>query len=797
MEDRDSAIREEASIARRKLEMDSVLELVAARARSERAAEAVRSSSPLGPIRLIEESQAEVFELSGLHSTGEGIPLSDWNDTSGILGRISARGALATGEELFRIAAGEISAQQVLRYIAGRREELPLLSHLQGLFRGRNDLARKIIGTIGPDFEVLDTASPELARIRRQSASLRNRLRKDFADFAAKHGQGKGYEFVTVRGDRYVVSLPRNEAAGVRGIIHQASSSGASLYIEPLDFVEKNNELESLREDEKRETAKILAGLTNEVFEARTDLAGNQDLLLRLDILSAKASFACDFRCTTAGHSADGSMILREARHPLLERKLSATGGRGDVVGLDIECPSSLSVLVISGPNAGGKTVALKTIGLIVLMDRFGLPVPCLTGSVLPDHPGIFVDIGDDQSIEQSLSTFSSRIARINRILSLALKDSLVLIDEIGDGTDPEEGAAIGCALLDELSSTGCRTIVTTHLSALKGWAHEKAGAENATLEFDNERFEPLFRMKMGMPGRSWGIEMAARMGLPEKIVEGARKGMEGNSLRLEQLLAHLDETQRLLDAGGKELAERNEELSRLVSGYRERIDSFEKNRESMLREAKKEALDIVMSTRVELEKLVREIKVAQAEKTVIKKARQALSEKKEIFEKELAAVEALPELAPGQIKAGAMARIKSLARDGRIVSVRENSRVLVELPGGLRVETGCEDLSAPGEKKAKKPMNKVTWKTSESEPVSTELMIRGLEKVEALEEVDLFIDRAVLQGLDTVRIIHGIGRGILRQAVYDMLKTDPRVADIRPGEAAVGGDGVAVVRLR
>jgi DNA mismatch repair protein MutS2 len=216
-----------------------------------------------------------------------------------------------------------------------------------------------------------------------------------------------------------------------------------------------------------------------------------------------------------------------------------------------------------------------------------------------------------------------------------------------------------------------------------------------------------------------------------------------------------------------------------------------------MVRDARKEALDIVMSTRVELEKLVREIKVAQAEKAVIKKAREALNEKKELFEKELAAVEARPELAPGQIKAGAMVRIKSLARDGRIVSVRENSRVLVELPGGLRVETGCEDLSAPGEKKAKRPVNRVTWKTSESEPVSTELMIRGLEKVEALEEVDLFIDRAVLQGLDTVRIIHGIGRGILRQAVYDMLKTDPRVADIRPGEAAVGGDGVAVVRLR
>ncbi len=797
MEDRSSAIREESVNAFRKLEMDLVLELVAAHARSERAGESIRSSEPLDSVPRIEESQAEIFELVGLRSIGEGIPISDWNDTWSDLARIGVPGVLATGEELFRIATGEIKADQVYRYVENRREELPLLSRRLPRFRIRKELARKIMRIIGPDFEVLDTASPELARIRKQSASLRNRLRKDFADFASKHGQGKGYEFVTVRGDRYVVSLPRNEAAGIKGIVHQASASGASLYIEPLDFVDRNNELESLHQDEKKETARILAEMTSEVFEARVDLSGNQDTLLSLDLLSAKAAFSSEYRCTKAGHSLDESMILRCARHPLLQKKLSGKDGRGEIVGLDMECRPGLSVLVISGPNAGGKTVALKTVGLIVLIDRFGIPVPCLEGTVIPDHSSLFVDIGDDQSIEQSLSTFSSRITRVNRILSLARRDSLVLIDEIGDGTDPEEGAAIGCALLEELSSTGCRTIVTTHLSTLKGWAHEKEGAENATLEFDNERFEPLFRMKMGMPGRSWGIEMAARMGLPDRIIRNARKGLEGNSMMLEQLLAHLDKTQRLLDREREGLAKKDEELSRLVSDYRDKIESFEKNREGMIGDARKEALDIVTSARIEVEKLVREIKVTQAEKAVIKKAGERLRENRKRLEKELSKKEVPPELAPEEIKRGRIVRVKSLGRDGRILSVKDNSRVLVELPGGLRVETGCEDLSGPGEKTAKKSGKKVTWKTEDAEPVSTELMIRGMERAEALEEVDQFIDKAVLRGLDSVRIIHGIGRGILRQAVYDMLRDDSRVADIHPGEAAIGGDGVAVVNLR
>lgn len=792
-------MKDELSQAAEKLELSAVLDMVAGNASSQRTADMIISAQILGSVEEIERAQNETLELMKIRHNGEDLPIAGWSDSTEALSRISVEGMTSSGEDLAAIAAAEKRAGEVYRFIERSKEDLPLISEYLEGFSIREDIVRNIEKTIGPDFEVLDRASPELARLRKKVGSLRAKLRRECADFVASHTKGKGEEFVTVRGERFVVSLPRDEASHVKGIVHHQSGSGASLFMEPLAFVEENNHLEAAIHNERDEVLKILAALTSEVYAARIELASNQDSLLGLDSLRSRAIFADRYSCIRPGHSTDGTLIIRGARHPLLEKGFCEEGDGREVTGLDISCGPEMRTLVISGPNAGGKTVALKTVGLMVMMDRHGLLLPCLDGTVVPDHTEIFVDIGDDQSIEKSLSTFSSRVIKMNRILELAGPGSLVLVDEIGDGTDPEEGAALAGALLEELSRQCGRTIVTTHMSFLKGWAHDTEYAENATLEFDPDALQPLYRMKMGIPGRSWGIETAGRMGLPGDIIGKARENMASPSLRLEELLADLERTERMLASEREQLIGKEEELERLVRSYRDRLDHLEKNREELEQEARREALDIVKSTRVEMERLVKDIRTAQAERKVISRSKQEIEKKAEQFRKEIKPVR--PKSSPEPVDQedltpGRWVEVTSLSRKGRIID-SAGGRILVELPGGMRVETKAGDLSKADsqEKKQKKP--KVSYNLTSDEPVDTELMIRGLERAEAMEQVDAFIDKAALQGIGTVRVIHGIGRGILKHAVYEMLRKDPRVADVYPGEPATGGDGVAIVRLK
>jgi len=595
-----------------------------------------------------------------------------------------------------------------------------------------------------------------------------------------------------------VVSLPRGEAAGVKGTVHQSSASGASLCVESLEFVEENNRLESLVLEEKREIERILRELTAAVYQVRDDLLGNQAAILDLDSIRAKALFARKFNCTKPKHSGDGTFHLRGARHPLLEKRLSAEGGERAVRPLELELAPELRALVISGPNAGGKTVALKTVGLVVLMDRVGLLVPCKEDSILPEYRYLFVDIGDDQSIEKSLSTFSSRVVRMKSILGNVDDRSLVLIDEIGDGTDPDEGAALAEAVLGRLLLLCGRTIVTTHLSPLKGWAHETNGAGNATLEFDPERLEPLFKLRMGVPGRSWGIEMAGRMGLPAEIIREAKEHLGQETLRLEELLAHLERMERAIVLEQQELERKEKVLTELIETYRSSIDGFRKDRDELKREAREEALEIVSSTRREMERLIRDIRTAQAEKKVIRRVRREVDERKQGFEKTISSMKRRKGgLRIEDVEEGAWYEITSIGQKGKLLPLKSGeNRVFLELAGGLRVETNVDDLS-PAEGGRGECDRTVSWSADRSSgEAETELMVRGMERQDALEEVDRFIDRAVLHGLNRVTIIHGVGRGILKRAIYDVLKKDSRVKEIHPGETAAGGDGVAIVEL-
>ena len=784
--------------AREKLEFGQVLDIIAAGAVGAATAESLRDIGMIESTELVELGQSTILEALALLDRGEDLPIPGWVESSPALVKLTVEGIAADPRELNAIADGEAAARRVSEFLQRWKPDFPLLAGRADGFRIHEDIIKMIRSAIGDEGEVVDGASAELKRVRKTLRTLRDRLRKEFAEFAEKKGGGKEYEFVTMRGERYVVSLPRTEAAGVKGIVHQSSASGASLYVEPLEFVDENNRLESLVLEERREIERILRELTGAVFRVRDDLLGNQSVVSDIDSIRAKALFARRFGCTKPNHSEDGTCHLRDARHPLLEKRFMEESAGRKVKPLDLELSPGLKALVISGPNAGGKTVALKTVGLVVLMDRAGLLVPCKEDSVLPGYRRLFVDIGDDQSIEKSLSTFSSRVSRMKGILEGVDSRSLVLIDEIGDGTDPEEGAALAETVLERLLLLCGRVIVTTHLSQLKGWAHETDGAGNATLEFDQEGLEPLFRMRMGIPGRSWGIEMAGRMGLPAEIIGEAKERLGQESLRLEELLAHLERMESAMVREQRELEQKEKALTELIDTYRSSLDTFRKDRDELKRQAREEALEIVSSTRREMEHLIRDIRTAQAEKKTIRKARHEIEERKRSFEKTISSMKRRKgTLRMEDMEEGAWYEIGSIGQKGRLLPLKSGvDRVFLELPGGLRVETSVDDLS-PAEAERDAPKGTVSWSTEGPRGgAASELMVRGMERQDALEEVDRFIDRAVLSGLHRVTIIHGVGQGILRRAIYGMLKKDPRVKDIHPGEPAAGGDGVAIVEL-
>jgi len=781
-----------------KLEFGAVLEIISRQAASERGANRINCMKPLSSREEADRRQKEIMEQVDFRNEGgEKIPLAGWQDTGSLLEGIVSEGAVLDCEKLVRIAEGETKAAQVKRFIDNNRDLLPLASDQTGGMSVSRELAGRVLSIIDKDYQVVDNASSSLAQLRSRIRRKRSALRRRFAEFVENPGGGKGEEFVTVRGGRYVVAVQRGGGRGFKGIVHHASGSGASVFIEPLELIEDNNEMESLIQNERKEVHRILRDITRAVYENRKDMIHNQDVLSRLDLINASASFALDFNCCIPDHSRDGRMVLKDARHPLLEMELRLKNRIDELVGLDIDCGSKLRVVVISGPNAGGKSVSLKTIGLMLLMDQSGLPIPAAPGTIIPFSGRVLVDIGDDQSIKKSLSTFSSRIVRIKKILSAAGPDSVILIDEIGDGTSNEEGEVIAEAVLERLAGISGKIFVTTHFTSLKGWAYETESAENATLEFDSDRLEPLYRMKLGVPGRSWGIETAERLGIGKDLMRKARSKLESGSRDLEGLLASLEKKRSRLENQLREARREKEEMSELAGDYRERISEFERNRKKMEKEAKQEALQIISGAGAEIEKLVSSIRASRASTESIKKAREEIRKRKKRLEKDVMEQEKSEKYdILRNVKQGDRVRVASLNKAGNVISVDSSDRIFVELDGGIKVETDMNNLtSAPRKRRGKS--RRVSWSASVSETIKPEIMVRGMVRVDALEKIDRYIDKAVLQGLDTVRIIHGVGEGILRDAVYRKLRNDPRIADIHPGVPAAGGDGVAVVKLK
>ncbi|MFH1755033.1 MAG: Smr/MutS family protein, partial [Candidatus Latescibacterota bacterium] len=598
---------------------------------------------------------------------------------------------------------------------------------------------------------------------------------------------GKG-AYATLFGNRQVVLIPREAASRRDGIAHSTSQSGESLYFEPFSLLEINNSLEALVNDEIAEVLRILRELSTRVVENSQTILANLDTIEQLDGLRAKAIFAETLQCITPLLSVDGSLRIRSGRHPLLVRALRGAGREEEVVPLDLRLTPDERVMIITGPNAGGKTVALKTVGLLVLMLQAGLQVPCSQGSEFPIFNKIFVDIGDEQSIESSLSTFTSHLQHLDVMCRSSGDDTLCLIDEIGDGTDPDEGASLAIASLERLLSRGTAVIATTHYGKVKMFALQKGGVQNASMAFADDDSRPLFRLLHGLAGRSRGLETAKRRGFDEDVIKRAEYFLGEEAFRLENLLSELESSHIALERERDAITKQSESLRKVIERYTEKekeIDSSKAEQSEMVR---KETKEMLHNARREIEHIVKEIRESGARKDRLQKGHERI---RAMLKKTEA-----PKPAGRAVSVSVGDRVAlnpSGEPEGIVIDVR-NDVAMVEI-GGKRINIKRENLYKSERQRVDGPRD-VSWDVSVEPLVSSVVDVRGMERETALEEVDRFLDRAVLSGLNEITIIHGIGEGILLKAIRKWLNTDRRVREHRMGGAYEGGAGVSIVEL-
>ena len=673
----------------------------------------------------------------------------------------------------------------------------PLLCIRAALIKPLKQREEAILAAIDDKSEVKDSASPALRKVRKQIARMRENILDRMSGILQESGFQKVIQepVITIRDDRYVLPLKPNFRQSLKGVVHGQSGSRATLFVEPLDVLEQNNRLAELRMEEREEIERILRELTSLLAQESETIETTIQALAGIDAVYAGARFGIDYDGTVPEISADGNIRLRAARHPLLVGKSKANVPRTDVTPNDIVLDGERRVLILSGPNAGGKTVILKTMGLLCLMAQAGLPITAAEGSELPCFGSVFADIGDEQSLEQDLSTFSSHVSQIANILRQADRDSLVLLDELGSGTEPGEGAGLGAAVLESLIERGCVTVVTTHHNTLKLFGSQTSGAVNAAMEFDPNTLKPTYRLMPGRPGRSYGLDMAARLGVPDPVIQQARARLGQDDVRLEKLLEQVEREARQLvldrQALVKELAaaqqERGEATATLQAAREEVRDAKVK--------AKTEAKEILASLRQKLRDLSRTSALEKAEIKTMDAEIETLGRR---LEPEASRVLPVTSEHARDIHAGDTVRIARLNRTGTVL---ESNKGLLEVEvGGKKIKLSAADvtpMASPARTHHEVTVPGWSAELNEEESSPDRLNILGLRVEEGLAEVDRFIDRAGLGNRSVVTVIHGLGTGALRTAVTDFLKNHPLIASIRPGEPAEGGAGVTVAELK
>ena len=789
--------------ALRVLEYDKVTIIVAGYAASAAGRDAVLSLLPAADASVVENRLQETREFIFLLRGSQTPPLDGIPDVRHAVRRLRVGGSMLSPLELLNSAVmlgGGRRVKQFFQHVAAQgieaRPVAALLCARAGAIRTFKHIEEAVHSAIDDQAEVKDSASPALRKIRKLIA----RTREDILGRMSGILQDSGFQkviqepVVTIRDDRYVLPLKPNFRQSLKGVVHGQSGSRATLFVEPLELLEQNNRLAELRMEEREELERILRALSALMAQDADGIEATIEALAGIDAVYARARFGIEYDAAVPALSAHGNIRLKASRHPLLAVKFKNSGAGKSVTTNDIELSSSDRALILSGPNAGGKTVILKTVGLLSLMAQSGMPVTAAEGSELPCFGSVFADIGDEQSLEQDLSTFSSHVSQIAEILRLADRNSLVLLDELGSGTDPNEGAGLGAAVLESLIERGCVSLATTHHNALKLFGAQTSGAVNAAMEFDPQTLKPTYRIIPGRPGRSYGLDMATRLGVPDEVIGRARARISGDDIRLETLLKQMESDSRLLAEERAEL-----EQARAIA-VQERAEA-----ETALRTAREEARAVRSTTKEEARSVLAALRQKLRELT-----RAAAVERTEL-RTTASEVEALArKLEPGgpdphqrtgplqDLRAGDRIKIARVSKTGVVLG---SHRGMLEIEiDGKTVKLPPNDVTlieplARGQETARIS----GWGTElhEEEEPPDRLNIIGLRVEEGLAELDRFIDHAGMSGCLVVTVIHGLGTGALKAAVTGFLKNHPLIAAMRPGEPAEGGAGVTVAELK
>jgi len=781
----------------KKLELDKVLALLAEQAASDDAKERCLALQPLTDDAEIRARQMETTAACKLITLKGSPGLSGVRDVGASLERAD-RGGCLSPEELLRIAGVLRCARQVKSYADG--DSLPTV--LDGFFfqlTPNKFLEEKIFASILSKDEIADSASPELASIRRKIRQQSSKIRESLQKIISSPSYAKYLQepIVTIRSDRFVVPVRSEFKNEIPGLVHDVSSSGGTFFIEPMQAVNANNELRELFLAEKKEIERILAELSAEAANYKEHIGSNFEVLITLDCIFARAKLSFAMHAIEPQIGTDGKLELKRARHPLIDRKT--------VVPISVRLGSDFDTLIITGPNTGGKTVTLKTIGLLTLMAECGLHIPADDGSLISTFDLVLADIGDEQSIEQSLSTFSAHMKNIVDVVEVCDDRSLVLLDELGAGTDPAEGAALAIALIEHCRKCGARVAATTHYAELKVYAMRTAGVINASCEFDVETLKPTYRLLIGIPGKSNAFAISRRLGLPDGIIENAKSMVSENDVNFEDVLTQLEQQRQEMEHA-KEEAER---LRAETEKQKQQSDTYyaeiKKEKEKASIQAKKEAQYIIEDARRTANQVYEELKELRRQAKDAADV-QGSNERQAALRRTLNEAEAKlagqqeqrprPE-ATREIRAGDTVELVKLGSRATVLAVNKDGTYQLQA-GILKINAKKDEVFLVEDEQQKGVKKVIESKVRElKSSVVPELDLRGMAADEALAVLDNYLDSAYLANLESVRIIHGKGTGVLRSAVQDELRRSKYVKSFRIGAYGEGDSGVTIAEFR
>ena len=788
------------SKALRTLEYNKIIELLVQQATSEPAKKELSKLKPMTNRGDILDGLAETSEAVDVIVRKGSLPLGQIYDIEDHLYFVKKGGTL-TMRQLLHILYNMKVTSNVITFLKSDLPQLPILDGIREILVTFPRLLEKIDMSIISEDEMSDNASSELKNIRRamarQNDAIKNRL-----NHILNSQDNRTYlqdAIVTMRDGRYVIPVKAEHSGKFPGIVHDQSQTGATIFIEPQVIVNLNNELRELELAEKAEIERILAELSSNVCEHFHDLMNNQKLLVTLDKIFAKAKLSVKMKAECPVIADGGELELTEARHPLIQSK--------KVVPINVSVGGDYTTLVVTGPNTGGKTVTLKTTGLLVLMAQSGLHIPAASTSRIPIFEQVFADIGDEQSIEQSLSTFSSHMRNIVEILYKVDNKSLVLVDELGAGTDPTEGAALAIAILENLKSWGAYTIATTHYNEIKKYALSTEGVENGSMEFDIETLSPTYRLFIGIPGKSNAFEISRKLGLDEELIDRAQTLLERGDIEFEDVLDSIEKDKRRAEAERDEAIRLNLEMKKQQEELEKRQAKLEEQERDIIAKAKEEARDILKEAREtandvskELRRLSKLDSLGERNKRFDKSRKKLKDAEDKVAEKLIRRVNQQP-VSASELKVGDKVRVLTLDQAGEVLSLPDEKGDLTVKIGIMKANINLKDLMVLESEPKEKPQNKGSRYGSlykaKAQSISVSINVQGKNLDDAEYEVDKYLDDAYMAGLREVTVIHGRGEGILKDGLRQLFRRHKHVASYRKGRYNEGGEGVTIVTLK